>query len=207
VSSTFEQIQSYLPNYLSDESQRKLVTELKKAVQEREGFYTSALEEKGTLFQGDCFENFLAPHPGSGTTQRCKVFLISNTCDVSLANKRLFRPNLTLAPILSLDKYRQSLEQNHPTKHTEIASHIESIRRQEISSFFYMPALEGGELFVRFDNIFSMTLNAELQAQMLIERLSTLSDAGFYLLTLKLGIHFCRVHEKVDRGNGQILGQ
>ena len=46
------------------------------------------------------------------------------------------------------------------------------------------------------DDLHSMPIELHGQAA---EKLFTLSMAGFYLFVLKLSVHFCRLHENVDR--------
>ena len=51
---------------------------------------------------------------------------------------------------------------------------------------------------VRFDEAQSMPVAAHA-ASSDKEKLFTLSNTGFYMLVLKLSVHFCRLQEKVNR--------
>ena len=72
------------------------------------------------------------------------------------------------------------------------------IRAQGVTSIFYLPAddLLEEEHVALLDDLHSMPLEAHGQAA---EKLFTLSMAGFYLFVFKLSVHFCRLHENVDR--------
>jgi hypothetical protein len=67
---------------------------------------------------------------------------------------------------------------------------------------FFLPA--GGPMaedhVIRLDDAHSMPVAAHIAAEHR-EKLFTLSNTGFYMLVLKLSVHFCRLHEKVNRKN------
>ncbi len=77
-----------------------------------------------------------------------------------------------------------------------------SIRNQNTNNVFFLPA--SGPLkedhVVRLDDIHSMPLGVHVSAKDRY-KVFTLYNTGFYLLVLKLSIHFCRLHEAVNRKN------
>lgn len=85
-------------------------------------------------------------------------------------------------------------------KIARLAAKIAAIKAQKTSNIFYLPA--GGVLqddyVVRFDDAHNMPVaaHAKLEGR---EKLFTLSNTGFYMLVLKLSVHFCRLQEKVNR--------
>lgn len=194
-----EEIKIYLPKYLSDEQQVKLFDELTSFPENIDSrFYTTFLKDELVLFQGDGFNETQYPDFQSKSFKTIKGFILSNTCDSHLGNTRMFSPFITLAPIFSLKKWEQKLLEKFTSE--QVKSHIEAIKNQRISQFFFLP--ENGqqeEMFVRFDCAFSIPTSEDTEKKLLQGRFFTLSNYGFYLLLVKLGIHLSRVQEKVDR--------
>lgn len=194
-----EEIKIYLPKYLSDDQQAKLFQELTafpKNIDSR--FYTNYLKDEVVLFQGDGFTEAEYPDFQNKSFRTIKGFLLSNTCDSHLGNTRMFTPFLTLAPIFSLKKWEQKLLEKFSSE--QVKSHIEAIKGQKISQFFFLPEIgQQEEMFVRFDCAFSVPASEETERKLLQGRFFTLSNYGFYMLLVKLGIHLSRVQEKVDR--------
>lgn len=195
----FEDIKIYLPKYLSDEQQEHLFNELKAFPANLDSrFFTDLLRNEPVLYQGDGYSSVVFPDFESKEFRSVKGFLMSNTCDSHLGNKRMFEPFVSLAPIFSLSKWEEKLLAEFPPQ--SVQSHLDSVRSQKVSQFFYLPANAGlEERFVRFDCVFSLPINEEQQKALLVGRLFTLSNYGFYMLLMKLGIHLTRVQEKVDR--------
>lgn len=201
----FEDIKIYLPKYLSEEQQAKLFDELSSFPDNDAGrFYTTYLKDEVVLFQGDGFNEAEYPDFQKKSFRTIKGFLMSNTCDSHLANVRMFSPFITLAPIFSLNKWEEVLLKKFSSD--QVKSHIESIKKQRVSQFFFLPQFgQQEEMFVRFDCAFSVPASAETESKLLKGRLFTLSNFGFYLLLVKLGIHLSRVQERVDRDKEPIV--
>ncbi|HAT8918599.1 hypothetical protein SCZ71_15195 [Legionella pneumophila serogroup 1] len=199
MSNIFDDIRLYLPKYLSDNDLTRLLSELRQYSNNLDKrIYTSALKDEPVLFQGDGFSNVLMPDIANRKFHTGKVILISNSCDSSLENSRIYSSYVTFTPLFSLKKYEAGLLNKFDPK--KVTSHIRSIREQGVSSFFYLPPSETGEeYFSRFDLCFSMPLTKLLHDNLLKNKLFTLSDYGFYLLLIKLSIHFSRAQEKVHR--------
>jgi hypothetical protein len=197
--SLIDDVKIYLPKYLSDEQQENLYEELKAFPQNIDNrFYTQFLKDEKVLFQGDAFMEVPFPNFQDKSFKSVKGFLLSNTCDSNLGNRRMFDPFITFAPLFSLRKYEKNLLGQF--KSEKVQSHIEAIRDQKITSFFFLPKSNlYEEMFVRFDCAFSVQASKDFEDRLLDGRMFTLSNYAFYLLLVKLGIHLSRVQEKIDR--------
>jgi len=84
-------ISLYLPKYLSAESTKVLLEELRKFPDNlNQKFYTQHFLSKNVIFQGDGIKDFPVinlPDTKIGTSP---VIILSNTCDVDLNNQRDF---------------------------------------------------------------------------------------------------------------------
>lgn len=195
----FDDIKIYLPKYLSEEKQRDLYNELAtfpENIDKR--FYSSYLKAEKTMFQGDGVFDVIMPVNGQELI-KVKALLISNTCDASTENTRLFALNLQFAPIFNLKNYEDGLLKTYSRE--KVLSHTRAIREQKVTSFFYLPA-EGVLLedsFARFDYVFSSPIMGVSISELMNNRMFTLSNYGFYLFLIKLSMHFTRVQEAVNR--------
>ena len=199
---SFEEVKYYLPKYLTPESEKDLFQELKSFPDNIDSrLFTSYLKEEPFLFQGDGIEGLLFVNLPDTDIRRLRAVVLSNTCDISPQNKRLSRPNIVYSPILHLDKYARNLLDKGLIEKEVLTSHIESIRKQRVTSIFYLP--KGGSLesesMVFFDKVASCDSNYLSETDIKSNRLFTLSNYGLYLFVLKLSIHFSRINEKLDR--------
>lgn len=102
---SIDDISVFLPKYLSPEAEKTLFEDLKQFpynIDRR--LYTSRLMHSETIFQGDGIEGLLyvnLPEPKIGNVS---AMVLSNTCDISPQNKRLYCPNILYAPIFNLKK-------------------------------------------------------------------------------------------------------
>jgi hypothetical protein len=135
------------------------------------------------------------------------ALLLSNTCDMSVDNKRMNLSRIMYAPILNFDKYEKSLRKNFPKD--KVDNHLKDIREQHVSQILFLP--KGGNLaydgIVFFDRAISLPLSEDVVNGMCGRKLFTFSNFGFYLFLLKLSIHFTRIQEKIDRSTGEDLGK
>jgi hypothetical protein len=105
--------------------------------------------------------------------------------------------NLVFSPLISLAKYAALLE-SVKTK-DQIDSILVDIRRQWVTSIFYLPAVgELEESIVLLDNVHTQPFDAFKQTPGRA-KVFTLSQYGFYLFIIKISIHFTRVQEDVHR--------
>ena len=109
---SIQDIQAYLPKYLSEENYRNLLKELDSFpnnIDQR--MYTTSLPDN-VIFQGDGYDslpfvNLMRMEDG------CKYrsgIVLSNTCDIAPENRRLYSSSIIYAPIMDLQKYVESLQ-------------------------------------------------------------------------------------------------
>lgn len=198
-----EDIGKYLPKYLSIESENALrdaLNEFPKLDPSR--YYTFKLSSSSILYQGDGIKNLLIVNLPSIEFKRKDSMVISNTCDIDFANPRLYESRILYSPVILLKDYeRVLLEESH--KAEKVQAHLESIKRQEITSVFYLPELPNqiDESIVFFDRILNMSNHEIDRTKLSSERRFTLSTFGHYLFLLKLSFHLSRVQEGIDRDN------
>ena len=197
-----DDIRVYLPKYLSEESYEQLIAQLRdfpENIDKR--FYTTGLEPT-IIYQGDGLRDMPIVNVEDlslGVKPRPSM-IISNTCDMDLANKRLFPSTILYAPILQLDKYIEVLKA-YGASNEKIQNHLEQVRAQKVSSVFYLPSVgELGESIVYLDRILHVSQKYVDRQNLQSRRLFSLSDYGFYLFVFKLSVHLTRIREGVDRG-------
>lgn len=203
---SLEEIKNYLPMYLSSESQGVLFKELKSFPDNIDSrFYTSALDDTDIYYQGDGVSDLIVVKLPELEARPLSSIILSNTCDISPENKRLFASNVLYAPIFKLSKYKAAIHEMHvkdgDLTDDKLDAHIETIKKQYITQILYLPEGPGlGEdsiVFLdRINNCPINTIDSPLSGK---KRLFTLSDYGFYLFLFKLSVHFTRVREKVER--------
>ena len=132
------------------------------------------------------------------TIERLGLAIVSNSCDIAAANNPDPNQRVAFAPLLDLALYREFLIEAGK-KPNDVDDYLAKIRRQEIYRIFYLPAMHGhfGESIVALDALHSMPLRAVSDRK--LERVFTLSMYGWYVLLVKLSIHFTRMGENIDR--------
>jgi hypothetical protein len=201
-----EEIRKFLPTFLSQASENAFVDEVKYFLNnsQKRSFYTEALRVKPIIFQGDGLQDLLVINLPDTTTKLANGMVLSNTCDISPSNERLFHASCCYAPIFSLPAYLEALRKQYSEE--RVASHERDIRAQTITQIFFLP--QGGKLpneaIVFLDRIVSIANQTIDRENLSDRRVFTLSDFGAWLFTLKLSIHFCRIRDKVDRAAGVI---
>jgi hypothetical protein len=127
--------------------------------------------------------------------------VLSNTCDIDPANKRIFPSRIVYAPIFQLEKYRAMLMESAVATAAVIDDYIDAIKQQIISSIFYLPKACGlsHESFVFMDRLNNFPAGQFDPREIKQKKIFTLSNYGFYMFLAKLSIHFTRVRESVDR--------
>lgn len=199
---TGSDIELFLPKYLSPENYKRLLQELDafpNNIDKR--MYTTSLASD-VLYQGDGYNPFpyvelLHLEKGS---KNVKGIILSNTCDISPENHRLYTSSILYAPIVEIEKYSNILLKNGAAKE-QLEGHLKAVRKQEVSSILYLPAIyELKESIVFFDRIMSIDNSFIKREELEQNRIFSLSDYGFYLLLFKLSVHFSRIQEKVNRG-------
>lgn len=201
---SFDEIRKYLPQYLSDESQKALFGELKNFPDNvTDGYlYSYHLSKESTIYQGDGIDGLMVVNLPNLEAKYLKGIVLSNTCDIDPSNKPLFSSRMVYSPIFQLEKYRSALIHDHvengQSDIRRIDEHIEAIKHQYITQIFYLPSCFG----LKKDSIVFLDRILNYPADELNEeshKLFTLSNYGFYMFLVKLSIHFTRVREGVDR--------
>ena len=203
---SLEDLKQYLPKYLSEESLESMFVSLKDFPDNiHSRFYTTLLNDKEIIFQGDCMRSAPPLKNTEEKTTEIPVMIISNTCDNSHENIRLIELQLIYSPIVRISKIIDRYK-NKGVKSERIDSFVETLKGQRITNMFYLPVGFGikEESVVFFDRICSCE-NTYTSDNLSSLRVCSLSNYGFYLLIYKLSIHFTRMRERVDRDKGLIL--
>lgn len=194
-------LRQQIPYYLTAApSQKALLVELKALTEGADkGYFIPAGYDdyKAQILQGDGWHGFQVFLFQSKNVKKVRGIVLSNSCDVSPENTRVLPPKVTFAPIIKLSEFTKFFEvRGFDSK--KIASRVTAIKAQNVTNIFYLPA--DGRLdedyVALLDDLHSMPVEVHRQAA---EKLFTLSMAGFYLFVFKLSVHFCRLHENVDR--------
>ena len=199
----FEELRIYLPKYLSGGAQTRLFEELSQFPDNIDGrLYTTRLRDELNLFQGDGLASLWVADLPNERIGKARVMVLSNTCDVAPGNRNLVGPRLLYCPIVSVSKLAALLTAvANRAAGFDLNGYLNTVRRQEISSMFYLPknellGEEGVALLDRINNCDAQAINLE---ELLRSRLFTLSDYGFYLFLFKLSLHLTRIREGVAR--------
>jgi hypothetical protein len=192
----FEQIRLHLPPYLSPERERDLWRELRSFPNNRSLY--SARNTDPDCLQGDGWRGFIAIDFHSLERKVVSGVVLSNSCDISTANRRATTPNITFVPLMRLEGYLAVLEGNGYTTEQR-ANLAATIRRQEVTSLMHLPGISGqmDESVAIFGDARSQPLGDFVAGER--SMLFRLSDFGFYLFLFKLSIHFTRMLENVER--------
>lgn len=194
-------LQITLPPYLSAQSTDELFADIEKFPEHYGELYTSYLPEPNILYQGDGISGLpMLYADGECTDITLKASIIlSNTCDMDSRNKRKYSTYILYCPIFKLTEFRKGIESTYGKNTAD--SLISGIKKQACTSVLYLPAWQSDqdEGIVFLDRIFHIHSSKIDLSRVSENRIFSLSNFGFYLLLLKLSIHFCRMQEKVDR--------
>jgi hypothetical protein len=194
-----EALEKHFPYYLTQNQQTGLKAAIKDfSLAKKVDYYQSSSEEG--LLQGDVWQDFTVLSYYNDKKQKTKGIVLSNSCDVDADNKRTSSPQVVFSPLVTLDKYIERLRTNG-TKEEAIQSKLQAIREQTITNMFYLPAHPDGhynDCVILLDNIHSIPLDVATNNTP-IKKVSTLSMFGFYMFVFKISIHFCRLHENINR--------
>lgn len=197
----FEDIEKYLPKYLSPENQKELYAELKEFPDNISKIYGSDFTFQAGILQSDVVKGIPFFNLPDTTSKISKVMVISNSCDIDPANNRPIPPKVSYIPLISLDKFIKLLK-SQDVAEERIRGIVESIKKQEKTNMFYLPkgAHIEEDMIALFENVLSINRDIFFDlAEAKSYKLATLSNYGFYMFLLKLSIHFTRIQEGVDR--------
>jgi hypothetical protein len=210
-----EELTKFLPSYLRDAASKALAQTV------AGGFPDTSDPNKvyndlpvGTPFlQGDAIRDvpFAMHDPITKETfdDEFDAIVLSNSCDISMENRRFDEPLVSFGIVIPLSLYEDSLRAVGIAEN-RAADHLKDVRANKISSLLYLPNVWRGaniirqEMIARLDWVYSLP-NGTVQKwpnQYLPEgdRIFSLSNYGFYVLLYKLSVHFSRIREEVDRG-------
>ena len=132
-----EDFRNYLPKYLSADATTSLFEELKQFPRNiNSRLYTDRLKNEQTLFQGDGLVDVWVSNLPDPRIDKTRVIVLSNSCDITPENKRLMGPRLIYCPIVRFPKYERMVRESG----TLTGQHLADIRRQAVSSMFYLPS-------------------------------------------------------------------
>ena len=190
-----DSLQSQVPVYLTDPQKAKLAKEL---ASYEDGNYFS---EKPTelYLQGDIWEGFSIASTKTGEIKKIVGLTISNSCDISLENERYIPSKIAFCPIMKLQSLIDLLERSGKTN-DQIQSIVQDIKKQNITTFFYIPSGGGLEedYVANFNDIYNEPSRQFLENKN-SKRISRFGQLGHYLLLFKISLHFCRFGENVYR--------
>ncbi|MCA0405301.1 MAG: hypothetical protein LCH39_04025 [Proteobacteria bacterium] len=196
------QLRNQIPYYLTSAPEQKaFIYDLEQLLNGAKAGYFAPNQfdmHRKEMLQGDGWGSFSVYSFKNSKLLSTRGIVISNSCDISVDNKRHRAPRVIFSPIIKLSAFEKRLI-DLGIENKRIEDILSSIRRQHSTNTFYLPAeapLEF-ESVVFFDDMHSMPLsdyNIESKS-----KIFTLTMAGFYLLIFKLSIHFCRLQENVIR--------
>lgn len=192
---TTESIQDQIPYYLTREDKGNLVKALNSFP--RVDYYLNRYSQD--FLQGDGWTSLEVIRFEDGERKFVKGILLSNSCDIDIANKRDLPARIIFSPIIRLSRYKELLMSNIQDGN-KIENKIAAIKEQKVTALFYLPkgvAMDDDYVAV-LDDVHTIPLNRYI-AQNSKQKLFTLSQVGFYLFLLKLSVHFCRFQENIER--------
>lgn len=197
---SLEDMKIYLPPYLSSSSEKELFDNLKNLSFNERSLYANLNNDPNTIFQGDCIKNlFVVNLPDTKIEKFPNCMILSNTCDIDISNPRkFFSPMILYAPVFNLEKYITKLKTIRTS--IEVDNHIKAIKEQIITQILYLPKYQNlPESIVFLDRINNCDNGFIERENINSLRVFSLSNTGFYLLLIKLSIHFTRIKEGIDR--------
>lgn len=194
-----DEIRDMIPYYLTRDKAEGFMNELK-SFSSQTRIITDHQDE--LFLQGDGWHGFSLFSFATGQKRKVRGIIVSNSCDISSDNQRDIPAKVTFVPLMKLSAIEKILESDETLSADARKNKIESIKRQESTSFFFIPSqgiLEEDSV-AWFNDAHSMPTDFFLaDHNQERQRIFSLTMVGFYLFLFKLSIHYCRFHEKVDR--------
>jgi hypothetical protein len=192
-----EQARLFLPQYLAPARTAELYEALKQ-FPDLPNFYLAPESLDEDLLQGDGWRGFVITEFGGGKTKPVSGIILSNSCDIDTANPEHLPRRVLFSPLVSLFGYEAALRSSGLAD-DQVASTLDAIRRQRITSIFHLPSAPYGpdESIVLLDDVHPHPL-AHFKTTTRT-RLFRLHQSAFYVFVVKLSIHFCRLQEGVGR--------
>lgn len=192
-----EELERFVPYYLPADRQRALVKALREYPHFTGPFYAST--EDPEPLQGDGWQSLRIVDVESGDRDAVRGLVLTNSCDLAKGNKRMLPTRVTFSPLIRLGAYAEHLRNAGVEPH-RIDAHLKDVRDQAVTSIFYLPPNERltDEHICLLDEAYTLPIGMFPQDHR-SDRIFTLSNTGFYLFLFKLTVHFCRMHEEIDR--------
>lgn len=187
----------YLPKYLTPDQRRELWAELREFPNIRSFYMPPSPGDDGAL-QGDGWRGLVVIRFETLEQRNVTGLILSNSCDIAPENPRASPTNVVFAPLVALDRYADRLRASGQTAE-QVAGLLDSIRKQEVTQLFYLPGSAYGppESVAFLDDVHSHPAEHFFRSERV--RVFRLNQVAFYVLLLKLSIHFCRFQEGVPR--------
>lgn len=181
-----------LPPYLTEADKSKLLAQLKNFP--AGDFFGVSFDPEAV--QGDAWRGFIVLDFDTGARDSVAGLVVSNSCDIAGANNPDPDQNILFVPLLGLHSYQEVLRE-HGHDDDYIASQFAQIRAQKVHRIFYLPAngKVHPEMMALLDDIHPHPLSRFQGAA----RIFTLSMYGWYVLLMKLSVHFTRMTDGVQR--------
>lgn len=189
------QVGQYLPNYLTPSEKGDLVAGLKDFPDHFQYYLLGKFQDEA--LQGDIWNDFTVIDFASGDRKNVRGLILSNSCDIDLTNTRQLPISITFAPLIKLAKLEHLLLQKK--NEVEVAEIVRNIKSQKNTSFIYLPedsSVPIEESVAYLNDLHSMPMKIFVEQA---SKVVTLTQQGFYLLVLKLSLHFSRFQEGVSR--------
>lgn len=196
----FEEIQTFLPNWLTSEGKNRLYNDLGNFPDGIHGnFFSNYLLGSEIIYQGDLIDKQPVAFYPNYDVVKSRVIILSNTCDISVENERVLSPSVNFVPVIRLENY-MDLHKKNGWSDEQIRGKCEDIRSQNVTNLFYMPPANSfSESVALFDQIVSIDVDKAFYYKLLDNRYAVLSQSAHYLFVLKLSMHFTRFSDQIER--------
>lgn len=197
----YDEWKNYLPKFISASSEKELISELKEFPHNLDSrFYSTVAFSENTFLQGDGISSAKICDLKSEKFRNSPCMIISNSCDISPENERLYPTSVCYVPLLSFEKVLSSLYAAGIDK-SKITNWENDVRKQRISSIVFLSKGQNlsEEKIAFLDRVQNLPATTFHETIVQSDKIFSLSNFGFYLLVLKLSIHFTRIRDGVDR--------
>ncbi len=197
-----DEIEKFLPQYLSDKDQKQLFSQLKDFPKNIDELYSDKIDFSNGILQADIVDNIPFISLPNINIVYTRVLVLSNSCDIDPDNKRDISPSISYVPVITLINLKKLLIKSKISK-KRADEVIQNIKSQKITTMFYLP--KGANLEEESIALFEKTLHCNRDYFLKLAKkdnsikIASLGNYGFYMFLLKLSIHYNRIHEGVNR--------